>query len=569
MLTLVPSDTVFAWALRPLLRVEQAESKNLVAALAEAQLLDSAGRDRSTGLARYRFNPLMRLYAEQELRKLPRKEVDAARRRLRVAYLEVIKAVMPTIDPSYKAPAGSRQWVPDDSSIPQRIADSREAMVRAEYKNLVEAIRTAPRRVGSLSWRIAAQLDGSIPESCNLRENLKIFTLAMTAARRDNDAIGQLDIQLAKASFLIAAERYSYGFRCLAAVERAATDLMRSTVDDRRRALIRQVRVRRKVSEAYLQMGTYTEAHSALNEVESLAVKLDDKTEHDDKTKLDDKTELSLLGLLQAEHHRMVSSEVTHGTLLYSNLPDSVQYRALLSFADSARRMHNWNLAREHLEQILMLNRGDSRRIATVNYRLGRLHHEQWLHSIKFLGPHVLKDSGEPRPGMAELAVRRSADATLGFRQMWNPIGVARSQALLSQALAACDRLVEAEEVWQANVRRIETMRHFAGPAWLPLVARNLRARAELSLIRGEYKAGWPLMIEAAAIFSELGDWTSHFAVLEVLRRIPAEAGDLASASVGSNFSASATSPAGMPKHRFVAPMAGSHPAEAARGAVR
>ncbi|GAA2894232.1 hypothetical protein Acy02nite_55380 [Actinoplanes cyaneus] len=91
LLTLVPTASFGSWVLGPLAGTSASAGDVVATELAGVRLLEPAGRDDHLGLARYRFHPLVRAYAEAQLAQDPSLVVDghAALDRLAAAYREL------------------------------------------------------------------------------------------------------------------------------------------------------------------------------------------------------------------------------------------------------------------------------------------------------------------------------------------------------------------------------------------------------------------------------------------------------------------------------------------------
>ncbi|GGN72548.1 hypothetical protein GCM10010112_41030 [Actinoplanes lobatus] len=118
LLTQVRSSSFASWVLGPLLRLSAAKSDVIATTLAGARLLEPAGRDDRFELARYRFHPLVRTFAEAHLNQdadlasTCRDAVD----RLRAVYLELARSAL---DGSAQHPLPgletAHHWIPETS----------------------------------------------------------------------------------------------------------------------------------------------------------------------------------------------------------------------------------------------------------------------------------------------------------------------------------------------------------------------------------------------------------------------------------------------------------------------
>jgi tetratricopeptide (TPR) repeat protein len=533
LLPLVESPTFVPWVLRPLLDIGHSEAENVMAALGTAQLLDNAGHDQATGLARYRFNPLVKLFAEAKLTEYlddpehheqHRREVAEARARLDGAYLELVDGVLAELGDGY-APRRVRYWIPNTSRVPGSVAGLPDHGVRAEYNSLVHLVRAAQDNEHEMCWRVAVRLQGCVPERASLRDSSEAFNRAVEAARVSGNPLAEIDVQLAKAAFLVALERYPAAFDVLTEADRAAADLQAR--GGGAGAGVRRAIARRKLAEAYLQMAAYRLATAQLARAAGFA-------EHAGSAE-----ELRLIRLLSAENHRVPSPDPSYADILEGRVDDDrVYFRAQLGLSEAARRRGHWTDAEEHLRAAESHSSGDARRAATVHYRLARLHLGHWRNAMPDLGlPRPGPEPDGPAAAVAALpamALRHAAEAALVFQRMENPVGLVRARCQQVRALVIAGQLVEAEQlcdtVWHSLAEPV--LRE--SPARGPVLARFARARGELLLHRGDVGTGWRMLGYAATLYGANDDWASHaeiwrlLAVVQRCRAYPAN-GRLAS----------------------------------------
>lgn len=536
LLTLVESPTFVPWVLRPILEVGHDEAENIMASLGAAQLLENAKHDRATGFVRYRFNPLVRLFAEGMLAEHA-ESIPAARARLEDAYLELVDDVLAEFNDGYLR-TRTQHWIPATSRAPRRVAALPDFGVRAEYHNLVRLV-TAARERGEpgMSWRIAARLQGCVPERTAIGQNLDAFDGAIEAARKDHSMLGEVDVRLAKGAFLVALERYPEAIQILTEAELRAEDVQKAAVtptdgepDSQTReavvrragaAAVRRARTQRKIAEAYLQMGAYREAGVALESAAELA-------EHAASGE-----ERQLVALLRAEAHRVASPHPTSADIIEGRLHDPVYFRAHLGLSEAARRREHWRTSEGHLLTAEQHSSGDARRTAAVCYRLARLYIEHWRHETGNLGVSLPPGSGtdgaaaEPSEtataDLPKMAVRRAAEAAVAFARMGNDIGLARARCQEVRALIIAGHLVEAERLSQDVWQTIMVLDTSAGPAWSALLARFARSSGELLLHRGDIGAAWRTLVSAAKLYAANDDWACHAEIWRLLRIVERE----------------------------------------------
>jgi len=372
----------------------------------------------------------------------------------------------------------------------------------------------------AICWRIAMRLQGCVPTQVVPVEDLTaLFDQAVEAARADGNRLGEIDVQLAKATYLVAVERYREAFAILAAADHDATDLDRlGDAGTAAGARTRRATVHRKLAEAHLQMAAYGDASAELAEASRLAERADSAEEQ------------RLIRLLTAENHRVPSPDPSYADILEGRVDDPVYFRARLGLSEAARRRGYWKSAEDHLRIVERHSSGDARRTAAVYYRLARLYVDRWRHTVPNFG---LPGADATADGVADLpatAVRLAAEAALAFHRTGNPVGLVRAQCQQVRALVIADRLVEAEQlchtVWHALVGPALA----ANPARCPLLARFARARGELLLHRGDIRAAWRTLAKAATLYAANDDWACHAEIWRLLDTVqqtypyPAEA---------------------------------------------
>jgi tetratricopeptide (TPR) repeat protein len=452
-LTAVESETFTPWVLRPMLNVDREEAETLIARL--HPLIDLVDRDGPGSVPRYRFHPLTRLFAEDEIRRNDRlrRYVDAAQARLEDAYYQTIVEVMRRVDASFVhpgPPAGAPEWLPRNRGIEQGIADTRAWWIRAEYANLVRCARRAhASRDDGLGWRVVAELGAAVPRDLDRGEMDQLFTDAQEAAVRDGHRLGKVDVQIAYGEHLIGLDEYDRAFAVLNnALD--ACDVLAGTPDTRpaarsgagrgsvpysdgatghpadhvRACRLRQARIKLRLGEAYLQMRSCERAFECLAAARRM---FDDLDEVDDQ--------LVLVGVLAAINNNMTAHRSTAPVPAAPD-GDRSSFWALLERSDSHRRAGRWDEARQCLRRAEQLSRGDLRREANTSYRLAAMDLDEWLSLDAGVGRSAV--------ALASRAVRHAGQTVHLFRRMHNQVGEARARFLLVRALVAAGRLADA-----------------------------------------------------------------------------------------------------------------------------
>ncbi|WP_189062299.1 NB-ARC domain-containing protein [Micromonospora parathelypteridis] len=506
MLALIPSPTFVPWVLGPLMNLPPAEVEALVDRLSAAQLLEDLGMDEVSEVARYRLHPLVRLFASAQAARIPAHEREWALDQLTAAYVQVVSAVLAVLHDDFVY-AGPMDWLAPDSKYPQRIADHPEAWVRAEYPNLLRVLDDTAALPDTgfgtqLRWRVGAWLDGCVAEGVSSAATLAAYAQAARAAERDGNVLAQVDVLLAKGTFLVAVERYRDAEqdldRAIALSHRLLGDRSAAREEAERRIAI----ALRKMGEGFLQAAAYQRAVEKLEDALARAETIGDGPAQ------------RLIRILFAEAHHVDTAEAVYDELLDPGLSDATRYRIYLSLAEAGRRRGDWQSASDYLGQAARLVDGDLRRVANVRYRTARLALDQYEDGT---------GGGDGRdPELAATAVRRAAHALLTFRQMGNPLGTVRTQCLLARAILAMGRPVEADHVAHAAEGELAAVQGSGEkPEVLaPLTARLTRVKGEIRLRAGDRTGGRQLLMDAAMTFGELKDWAGLRAVLGLLEEV-------------------------------------------------
>ncbi|WP_433266511.1 NB-ARC domain-containing protein [Micromonospora vinacea] len=506
MLALIPSPTFVPWVLGPLMDLPPAEVEALVDRLSAAQLLEDLGMDEVSEVARYRLHPLVRLFAGEQAARIPAHEREWALDQLTAAYVQVVCAVLAVLHDDF-AYVGPLDWLAPDSKFPQRIADHPEAWVRAEYPHLLRVMDDTAALPDAgfgtrLRWRVGAWLDGCVAEGVSSAATLAAYAQAARAAERDGNILAQVDVLLAKGTFLVAVERYRDAEQCLDRAMALSHRLLGDRSPAREEAERRIAIALRKMGEAFLQAAAYQRAVEKLEDALARAETIADGSEQ------------RLIRILFAEAHHVDTAEAVYDELLDPGLSDATRYRIYLSLAEAGRRRGDWQTAADYLGQAARLVDGDLRRVANVRYRSARLALDQYEDGT---------GGGDGRdPELAATAVRRAAHALLTFRQMGNPLGTVRTQCLLARAILALGRPVEADHVAHAAEGELAAVQGSGEkPEVLaPLTARLTRVKGEIRLRAGDRTGGRQLLMDAAMAFGELKDWAGLRAVLGLLEEV-------------------------------------------------
>jgi tetratricopeptide (TPR) repeat protein len=498
-LALVSADSFVPWVLRPLLEVEFVEAENLIVRLSQVQLLDVAGSDLPSGLVRYRFHPLARLFATKKLAESD----DAASRqaalaRLDAAYLEAAEKVLRQLDGTFRGRQGSQpcaQWFPDGSVWPQRIAQLPNYWIRAEHTNLVRTVHAAHNAAEwGIAWRVGARLGGCLPQNPDVEQSLLAFDRALSAAVNDGTPAGEAEVCLAKGSFLVALDRHGAAGDMLDRADRVVADLLNRNGQHGQHSLRRlAAAIQRTRAEALVQQAAYREAKLAVEEAVRRA------------TDSNDGVEALHARLLAADVDSVLDperwlTEQPYENGLAKDRDDGSTFRGYLGLSEVARRRSQWNNAHDYLRDAAKRHDGDAWRLATVRLRVAQT---AW---------HQSRASDEPERGqLAETAVMHAAEALRTFQRIGNLVGIVRTRCTLVGGLVAAGRLVAAADHVTVAQQELDQVSKDVGVKHQLLVCRVLRAQGEVQLAREDNPdTARVWLAEAAAGFERVGDWWSE-----------------------------------------------------------
>lgn len=272
-LALIGAPSFVPWVLQPLLDISLPEAAALMADLSEVSLLDEFRTD-PAGFPRYGFSPLIRLFAERELRRsLESNDPDTdllrqAKKRFCLASVVLAKRVRARLEPGL--PLSSEPEVPD-YWIPamirnweRRVEECKDFWIRSEFVNLINAVRTAYNGgFGTIAWTLCAQLGDSDIVRTFTPEVRDAFEKARDAASTAGDLRALASVMVAEGGCLIGAERYAEAIPILTHALHIADDLQ---------ARATSLRANRLIGQAEQRLGRYSSAmtylRAALNEAE-------------------------------------------------------------------------------------------------------------------------------------------------------------------------------------------------------------------------------------------------------------------------------------------------------------
>jgi hypothetical protein len=498
-LGLLDSATFLPWLLAPLMDCSNAEAEDLVAKLYAAQFIDVAGADTPSGLARYRFHPLVRLFVRE------RSATDSgspdARVRLDQTYLAIIAAACTLTEPGFalERPLPTPHYL-EESTIPARVRDYVDEWTRAEYANLVTCVHAAAdAEEPGLCWRIAAQLGGYLPAGLDHARTVAAFERATVAADRDGQGRARVAVRVAWGEYLLATERHDQG---LAMVRAALT--MAPPVH------VEAVRAYRVLATALLDAGQAVAAKVEADLGLDQADRLRQRSSGLEQRVADDRRLLELVVAAADAATRPHPGRVVTVQDLAEESADAARFRLALILADLARSRRDWQTATESLSVAHLAARGDSRRQAMVEHR--RAH--------TALSRAEETDASEA-VGFVTEAIDRAARVVVAFEDLGCEASATRARLLLTRALLAARLDDEAEAQLKLAGR---------GPGMPGLLGRTQLAYAEMHLVRGHISDAWTALDGAEGHFRPQQDWAAIAATAALRGRIRDRAGDIASA---------------------------------------
>ena len=267
LLTIPESATFVPWALQPLLNAGSVEAGNLVASISRVGLLELVGRDPS-GLGRYRFSSLARLFAEQQLLAgdiVSPVEAALAQDRFRLAYLAgSVKVLRHLGVPDLPAPAElPDHWYPQVPGWEGKVAARLDAWVRAEFGSLIRAVEDAAGNgLPALCWQIAARLGDCFSPPAEHEGVQRAFETAVRAAQGDlGSQVAEIRVRMARSGYLTAVHDYYDAIEELNTVASLAASLRDEAA---------QAEALRRLAYAWHELADYERAEQVLKQCQSI-----------------------------------------------------------------------------------------------------------------------------------------------------------------------------------------------------------------------------------------------------------------------------------------------------------
>jgi hypothetical protein len=506
LLSHMESPSFVPWVLVPLLgddSLDYPEAEKLISRLAERQLLEFAGRDEVTGVDRYRFHRLTRIFAEHLA---GRTAPEPPLRRLDEAYLEVVDPVLARGDPWYRvedAEAVPARWSPIDSGAFSAIDALPRRWVQAEHANLVRGVRAAheAQRWG-LCWRLASHVGECLPGQADHTDVFNALALGLDAAGRTDERAARnravAEVHLSHARILVHAQRYTPAFSEFRAATVVAGQLppaptsrrARADGDSRRNALILQCDVYRLLAAAHLRLGAFRDARAELDRSERLAVMADTAWHQ------------VLIALMRAH----TTTTELPAVAVEASSDEEIHFWYQSALAHGERRMGAFKAAYDRLRALRHHFEDDAAVACEMLTRMAELRLDE------------LQRGDPPDRGRAELrALRRAAEALHCCQRIGDGIGMVQARCLLARALIMLGRQKDAVLQLRRADEEMTVVDLAARHPMSPLAAALRRAHGELLLDQDRREDGHTAMLEAGRLFRAHGDRAAEEGVLAAL----------------------------------------------------
>jgi hypothetical protein len=441
LLTLPRTPTFASWVLGPLLNVTTATADLIITELANARLLEPAGRDARYPLPRYRFHPLVRLYAESWQNGNPDllAACHAASHRLNTVFMAAAAELSgDTGGRSERSPqAGSEaatRWLPE--SPRDLTPEALDEWVRAELLSLAEAARASVTQDPALAVQICSlfgdrfpQLGEHLPPEWHSRLTITL-DLCGSAARARNDLPSELDVRLAETSLQAATGHFTSAEHHLRRIDQILVSLPAPALSP----------AREQAARAYLALA---QSYLHASWLEKAVPLVEYAHELDDAA--------PVLPLL-----RYVSDTGKAGAT------QPADYWSLLADARRREQERDWAGGISVLSSLLRQHATDLSRAATIQHRLAVLHWRRY--------------QTEPRPDRLALTSRHAMRAATAAGRLADRWGVARNLLLLTETTMAAGFREEARKHLAAAADELKDFKS------LPQAVQEHRRRLERML---------------------------------------------------------------------------------------
>jgi hypothetical protein len=367
LLTLVGSPSFTPWVLQPLLQTSLPESAKLMAALSEVGLLEEFQTD-PTGFPRYGFSPLVRLFAEREIRKsrtVNIAPITEAERNLRLGLVLRAMQVTAELDPHVDLgdpPDDQPDWEPSIEDWKHRVAEQAPFWIRAEFPNLIEAVREAHcRGLYTPTWKLCAQLTDCDVAHAFTDAVRDAFEKARHAAGSADDPRAMLFVLQAEGICLLAGERYTDAVAALTAALQEAKGLGDHLIE---------ARVTRLIAQMEQRLGEYADAAEHLRAAQDVLRRATpDRLLRDEHAR-----EGSLTTALLTENDFYVNPEhwVRNGSRNSSSPSANASFTEHLIAARIARHRNDLSACRTALQRAARAINGDDQ--PAFQLQLERMH---------------------------------------------------------------------------------------------------------------------------------------------------------------------------------------------------
>jgi hypothetical protein len=505
-LSAMPSSTFVPWVLAPLLNVRLGEAEAIVDRLSGAGLIEDLGVDEPTQLARYQVDGMIRLFARGRMMSIPEPDRDLAFQNLDDAYLEVVTVVLAEMDAGVPAPT-ERRWIPEQYSLPRRMADNPGAWIQREYANLVRVMKVALRRDQlEIAWRVGVLFNGAVPHDVDIDDTVTVYNSTIQAAIDRHDVIATAGLQAAKALFLAAIE---WHLEAVTTMEDALRELGEAKRNGHEIPGFPfrpdETDMRCRFGESFLRAGAYREGIQALEESSRSAGAAG--TSNGSRA----------ADILLFFGRGVDAAEWVRHLLDGNGLTMFEQYCGHMAAADAARRKAEWATAEREMALADSCAGGDEARRAYIRCVAGELA----LDTCR-----QMKESGVDEAGWrphADTAIRRAASARLMFAAVHNYAGELRAQCLLAKALHAAGHLERADLTLRAAEREFARRAGDEAVASPSLEALFKFVRGTLITEWGSAERGIEMLLDAASVFNEQNDGINEKAALAAAKQARAQ----------------------------------------------
>ncbi|MCO5967006.1 NB-ARC domain-containing protein [Actinoallomurus soli] len=495
LLTLVRTRTFLPWVLQPLMdtNTEGAYAEravSLVTRLSSSGLVDpmppdrmgvSAGSQESAYFARYRINPLVRVFMQDKMDKMvPRGERKVILERLHRTSALMVAEVLSELG-DIERPSISWQpsphWLPDIPQWQRRVAKDPDSWVRWELETLVEVVHEA-HAMGAheVCWGVAAKLRGCGISETDVSRMKRAFELAHRSAQEVRRPEASVRVMLAHGLFLSAIEDYDNAFDLLG----SAYELAEKT-----RLPLWQAKAHYAIGQAWQRLGCHEAAEEELTYAQQAA------------RKAGDQQLIRSIAVQMAENAALTRPKQwsTDIAAEFGATPDSDQpLDDLLIYAASSARADDWERTDQWLANAVAKSRDDAGRHARTCCEIA---------ALRLSEAAARGDGWKDHVAVARVHV---GQAVFAYQRCGNRVGELRARILLADALAVEDDWEECKE----QLKKARALLPSSDEPYFPALNAELRRiEGEQARHKGPPGASISLLEQAAREFDRQGAFWS------------------------------------------------------------